>query len=542
MNVNLKQPQQDLPAEEWEALVLQLQGVEQSVIVTEHTRQNSNNESNDDDSNSTTTEYSVDRDSHTVIHLVIPIHRFGGSKGGPPLMTNGQYEYPFEVQLPQDLPASMDFESDMISSKRRNHNQHHRRRRPRTRNNNHNVGGFFSNHTSLFETKSHCELEYQLTAELLKRRGAGTTSTSTSWFSSLSSSSRHHTVVTTSEPQLLEVEQAPRSIEDSVYYNNPSASSEVLLPERTLPVRFCCCFPMGHVKMQVHVTQTILARGSTVTITIDGRNASKFGVELIHAKLQEKVLWRANGRTEERSQVLCSGETSDELQDNDAWFARPEEHAAEYASLTTQPETTSYSGNNNYNYNDTSRTATSGHNTSNNSIQITLQVPHRARMTYFGTILEVSHSIIVTAQTPGCCFVTSPKITHEVEICNLMTPTSASAPMSTTMVMQPSAPMEEFDTQPYRPSSTQSPAPTAPHADNNHTVQMVHAEVLPDDWNPQTAPVVHVTAEQILPAISTFADNTSTMDGGEATTTATPRTPSTESGVTHTKAEAYTIS
>jgi hypothetical protein len=446
LNLNLKQNNFHAQ-DDWDAIVLNFTGIEHSVIVTETQRKDRNNENGQAHSSTTThTEYSVDRDSHTLFKYVLPIHRFLHNNKRLP---NGQYEYPFEFQLPEDLPASFDF-SDTNTGRRRY--RHNGRNACHNRNNN-------SIFQSSNETESHCELEYLVTAVLLRRGGGG----GDGFFRSMISSSSRN-VVTSSDPQHLEIQQAPRVAV------NPS---DVLLPERNIPVKFCCCFPMGHVRLQMHVNQTIIGPGSTLAITLDGRNASRFNVEMIHVKLIESIIWRANGRTQERSQELCSGE-SEELIHNEAWFARPQDHP-EYASLSQQQ---------------------GANNGSNHTICISLQVPSQARMSYQGTVVEVTHSVIVSAQTPGCCFITSPKITREVEVCNLSSPPpAASVPAEAEVVVQPSAPLEEFDNNHYQTSYSSSA-----------NVQMVQAEVLPADWNPQTAPLVHISAEQVLLPTNTLDD------------------------------------
>jgi hypothetical protein len=111
-----------------------------------------------------------------------------------------------------------------------------------------------------------------------------------------------------------------------------------------------------------------------------------------------------------------------------------------------------------------------------------LQIPSNANDSYQGRAVQVRHVLSVLLLTKGCC-TSNPDVSARIQIVRSVPrmEEAAASPM-------PSAPLDTFD------PVVDVWAPSAPHAayDDHQSAPMAEAQVLPDDWNAQTAELVEI--------------------------------------------------
>lgn len=303
--------------------------------------------------NYSSTHREIDRASASLVHMDVNLTTFSSGKIPP-----GQYEYPFEWELPSNLPGTM----------------------------------------YCAKGDSHCEIRYRMTAYLSSRsRAFGEPEHSTT--------------------------QSLCIVGQSSHIQGPSGI--VMEPE---VVRMkSCCFDSGQVTLGWDVDKTVASPDSVMKIGINGVNESKVEIQCLRARLVETISWSAHGRTEEEKNVLTEAKIP--TTNLPQWHAN---HHHAYHHL--------------------------GFNDSGQSIVETqLLLPSQARDTYSGSIIQVRHSLVITAVTPPCY----------------------------TTVESGSLIRVQREAAQVHPSSI----PTAPF-DFLAEPTMVEADILPDDWAPQQAHVV----------------------------------------------------
>ena len=308
----------------------------------------------------------IERSTSSLVHMDVPLTQFPSSVVAP-----GQYEFPFEWELPSHLPSSM----------------------------------------YCAKSDSHCEIRYRLTAYLHKNGAYG--------------DPKH------SDEKAICISAQP----DPDLVNTTGIAFE---PE-TFPIK-TCCFDQGKVALGWDTSTTAASPGSVVDIGISGGNASQVEVSYLRARWNETVSWSALGRTEELTRTLCESKIS--TSNLPRWH--PNTHSTNINFQLINPFSYNQIGANGQ---DHPRVATQ------------LHLPADSRDTYKGSLVQVRHTLIVTAVTPGGCCITSPESAALVQVHREATGMPAEAVVDST--------------------PTLSAEPT-----------FVAADLIPEDWQPQESHVV----------------------------------------------------
>jgi hypothetical protein len=330
--------------------------------------------------------------SSSILHMDVPLTSFPTGVVPP-----GQYEYPFEWPLPDNIPSTM--------------------------------------HCGKGE--SSCTIEYQLTAYLYNS-------------GSLSFLPDYSSTVTVTVAALSTEQVTPVQM-DLEEFNIKS-----------------CCADRGTVTMGWDADTIVAAPRGTINVGIMGKNDSSIEMKYLRSKLLETVTWSAHGHSEKLQREIASTKIcATELA---LWKpllylpSRSERRRRQYDQVASHLHSEVFA----------------------NRIVTQLHVYHGARDSYLGITIGVRHSLIVTAETPGACCITSPESSVLVTVQRRMP--SGAVPASASAVPQPSAPIFEHE------------RATAPmeYRHTNQEPPMAMAEVLPDDWAPHESAVVMIPANAVI--------------------------------------------
>lgn len=329
-------------------LYLLLQGEECSQIA--HDEQDHSHSSGRDYS---ITHREIDRASSSLVHMNVALSSFPSAKLMP-----GQYEYPFQWELPSNLPGTM----------------------------------------YCAKGDSHCEIRYRMTAYLRRSESFG---------------EPEHTAT-----QAVCIIAQPKPLQHS--------TGLVVDPE---VVRIKnCCFDSGQVTLGWDVDKTVVSPDSILKIGIYGRNESSVQVDCLRARLVETITWQAHGRRKEEKSVLTEAIVST-------------------ISLPYWHSTTQFHHAHPYQHVDMGSYRQS-------VVETQISLPREARDTYSGTIVQVRHSLVISAKTPPCHTTVESGILVRIQ---------------------------------RQSTEVTSQATTAVQA---HGPTFVQADILPEDWSPQEAQVV----------------------------------------------------
>ena len=298
----------------------------------------------------------IERASSTLVHMDVPLTLFPSSHVPP-----GQYEYPFEWELPSNLKSSM-----------------------------HCAKG-----------DSYCEIRYHLTAYLHLSGALG-------------------------EPKHVSTQSVCVAAQPTPI----QANTGVVLEPEVFRIK-SCCWDQGKVSLGLDVDKTVASPDSSMTIGISGANESQVVVECLRAQLVETVSWSAKGRTEEVKQTLAEAKIS--TSNLPRW--QPASYSANQQFCDSLGQT---------------------------RVVTQLLLPHYARDTYTGGLIQVRHSLIISALTQPC--ITTPESAILIRVQRKTTEVIAEAAVNATMLSS----VQEFMLDP----------------------EFVDADLLPDDWRPQEAHVV----------------------------------------------------
>ncbi len=170
-------------------------------------------------------------------------------------------------------------------------------------------------------------------------------------------------------------------------YPNPVENLRVLQDEETFPISSCCCFHKGHINLSFSLDRNILSPGCTATIHLVGKNLSQVRVPQLQVTLLEQVKWTANDHSEQVTNTLLR-ETISTLT-LPQWQPRLSRNHHTHEELLNQDEW-------------------------NESLSLPLSIPARARNSYVGNLMEVSHHLVVTACTPF--HVTTPCLENSLQV------------------------------------------------------------------------------------------------------------------------------
>jgi len=306
----------------------------------------------------TTTHREIDRASASLVHMDVALTNFSSGK-----IAKGQYEYPFEWELPSNLPGSM----------------------------------------YCAKADSHCEIRYRMTSYL-------------------------HRAGSFREPDH-STTQAVCVVAQANPLHGPTG---IVMDPEVVRIK-SCCFDSGQVTLGWDVDKTVASPDSVMTIGINGANESNVEIECLRARLIETTTWSAHGRTEEETKTLTEAKIS--TANLPQWKSNHRHgHAHSYQHVGMD-------------------------GTRESVVETPLLLPNEARDTYSGSIIQVRHSLVVTAVTPPC---------------------------HTTVE---SGALIRVQRQSREPIAEATTIATAPY-DFMLEPAFAEADILPEDWRPQEAHVV----------------------------------------------------
>ena len=294
----------------------------------------------------------------------------------------GQYEFPFQLVVPGNLPSSM-----------------------RCRN-----------------RESYCEIRYDFKAYLQKSGiSINPFNTNNSIFSS--------------EQQCIAIcgnNTAPGTQPQSHLY-----AKQISFPSETHRINNCCFFNRGHMTLQAQLDSDTLIPNTPYTLAFNLRNKSSTAVESVVMDLVESISWRPRFREKNERCTLTSecieGRVVQQWRGvdhrNAVFVSEPYE---EYASLPSSAPSAP-AGDDSYTDNDNDNDNASPQSQSQ---RFTLITPPSARDTYSGRFIQVQHFVRVKVITQECCN-TNPETSVHVKI---VRPPSSTGASRLNIVMQPSAP------------------------------------------------------------------------------------------------------
>lgn len=192
----------------------------------------------------------------------------------PKALARGEYEYPFEWELPQNLPPSM-----FVASQGR-------------------TAGV---------------VQYQLTAYYTTGKP---------------------TTPNIKVPLYLPHQSATQKIQ-ILATPTPLQNIKSIEEEDEFTISSCYCFPKGKVHLGFHLDRGIVAPGSRVQVNIRGANFSEIPVSQLEVTLLEHIKWTAQNRSLERTSTLAREiiATSDLSQ----WQGRTSSNFSQNEALLTEP-------------------------------------------------------------------------------------------------------------------------------------------------------------------------------------------------------------
>lgn len=362
-----------------QVLQLRLVGTESAVI--HHTTRDGDN-----------TENHYERSSHTFFQVDYPLYTFINQRAAA-----GQYEYPFQFNLPQNLPSSM----------------------------------------KARDGQSTCEVEYELVATLVQPGNGGI-------FNSHPNGKKTISVfATTTEP----------------------TDSSVQHPPDDIPVRACCCCQKGSMTLETCVDKTVVQHTDLVQVQYRCQNNSSLDVETVKIQLEQVIEWKCNARKKKVTRILDKL-----LFDGDRY---PELEAA-------LPKATIWCfGSPRYSHVASAPLSQEFHTTQ-------LRVPEDAFDTYRGNAVSVQHILSVVLVSNGCC---------------------NSNPESDTMMHLVKAfSGSNIDGKTIEPVGIAAASAPSDLLDNNMAYAqsyemepiVAEAQMLPPDWNAQTAQVVEIPMAEAM--------------------------------------------
>jgi hypothetical protein len=424
------------------SLNLKLIGKESAVV--HHTS------SHTDSRGHTETESYYANSNRILFDMEYPLHTYKNQR-----LSSGQFEFPFSLALPHNLPSSF-----------------HIRR-----------------------GESYAKVDYKVIAEL---RQPGKSS------NTLIRSNPH----------------AIKRIAISAIINTPvGADTSVQHPTDIIPVNCCCCSSRGTMMLETAVSKTVVTPCDSIEVRFRFRNNSSSEVSIVAVTMDQYIDWNCSGHTQRVKRTLTKQETYGQTY--------PE-------LLPLLPKPPPFFG-----CFSLGKSRGGGYRHVNNPPYLQeqwhmtkLQVPHDSQDTYQGQAVTIRHEVTVLLRCKGCCM-SNPDSTTSVHIVRRHLPLSSSPltssyegkeQQSTNMSNldqqlqppTPSAPVEPLGNDLYTaaatyPSATTTLAePSAPpsildsHAPAFAEAQVVlppniaEAQVLPPNWNAQTAEVVEIPMAEAI--------------------------------------------
>jgi len=311
----------------------------------------------------------VDRSTNTLLRMDCPIVRAETIR-----MDGNAYEYPFQMRLPSDMPSTM-----------------------------------YCKHAP--DSSSFAEIKYTLTAYLAMR----------------------DSIVSTYGTAALD-EKLPKSELSLCILSNPSASNDCATPNHPLsmdlerfPINTCCFWNKGIIDLGWHVNTDTCCPNESITVQVVGENRSLVSVDSLRVQWIETITWSTERRRRSRREnggphrevkrVVAEERIS--TKGISCWQATGQPGRATPLAL---------GDNNIHSYRSLAPTVTSsgdgssyGHchhndpHCSPQAVSARLKLASGTRDSYSGHLIQVRHTLVVTACTAGW-FNTSPESACNVKV------------------------------------------------------------------------------------------------------------------------------
>jgi len=412
----------------------------------------------------TTTEDHYDRAKHTFFHLDYPIFKANNNNDRIPV---GQYEYPFEVTIPSNLPGSMNYTSG----------------------------------------ESRCQIFYRMIATIHKDNDVQNNNFLGNVFSS---GSYQHT-------KLIAITSVSVVPERQQLMMEGGEEDKFCMPSDIVPIRTCCCWRGNNGTIMIEpeilkingndiTNNTTFCPSDKVTIGLGSKNNSIIAVKDVHIQLKEIIEW-TNDKTHRRERSdHCSAATNLSL--GEQYILQ---HMPELEKLTKQQQ------------NQQIRQRSAEEESEQPMMlvlpkrQFSFVISPNINDTFEGRLISVRHILSVTLETEGCC-IENPESCTDVairgkrkqqrqSISNNNAAAAESSNYSSWKEPQrnskqftnpnPSNPAFEYDEGPQA-TNTVASQPSAPSeiydimGDSNDFPEATGVIELPPVWSAQTADVVTI--------------------------------------------------
>jgi hypothetical protein len=241
--------------------------------------------------------------------------------------------------------------------------------------------------------------------------------------------------------------------------------SKIIMDCERYHLRACCCSNRGVITMGWDANCTVARPGDRVTVGIIGKNESIVEVQHFLVEVVETITWTANGHKRNNMQKIASQKY--DIDGNTLWIPitkLPTKHEMRNSRYETIPL-------------DNNPDILAGKKVG------TIILNNDARDSYDGKLIEIRHSLVISATTP-CC-ITAPQSSALIRVQKYAYDATDPNP-----IPLPTAPILEDDTifPPFQIEPKDSVQPP-----------LVLAEIIPTNWNPLESELVVVPSKLMIP-------------------------------------------
>lgn len=176
----------------------------------------------------------------------------------------------------------------------------------------------------------------------------------------------------------------------------------------TTPITLCCCIPRGKIILGANADDTRVGQGEKIKIDLGVKNNSTAEFEFISAKIHQCLSWHSKGHSASSNRYL-GGKQFNLNHDNMRAISKDEvlekQNAATATGTTERNRSLELSD-------DECREILAAIKDGRN--QVVLQIPASAINTYHGSLIKVSHHLLIKAKTPS--WSTNPTIKVPLQI------------------------------------------------------------------------------------------------------------------------------
>lgn len=238
------------------------------------------------------------------------------------------------------------------------------------------------------------------------------------------------------------------------------------------PINTCFFWRNGSIRMGWDAGSDVCFPGSTLSVKVFGENQSPVPVRSLVVKLVETVNVQTSHYEMKKSFPRTIALERMSVENINCWKSRDNRRHASSEAIRSH--------------------------------LFNLKIPSDVRDSYGGDLIQVRHTLVVTAETPGLCTVTSPESSYQIHIARQITG-------DPTPITIPTDPPFNPDYQP---------------------MHMAEAEILPPDWTPVVANDVVVLPEACAVLVDEGAHQHATDESPAATPVRTMSPPTFRSAST----------